>query len=41
MPATLIRNAHVYAPEDLGVNDVLIANGKFLARWRGSTRISD
>ncbi|MCI5850926.1 MAG: beta-aspartyl-peptidase [Sutterellaceae bacterium] len=31
MPATLIRNAHVYAPEDLGVNDVLIANGKFLA----------
>ena len=28
---TLIKNAHVYTPDDLGVRDVLIANGRFLA----------
>lgn len=28
---TLIRNAHVYSPDDLGVCDVLMANGRFLA----------
>lgn len=29
--ATLIRNAHVFSPEDLGVKDVLMVNGRFLA----------
>ncbi len=29
--ATLIRNAHVYSPDDLGLKDVLIANGRILA----------
>lgn len=27
---TLIRNAHVYAPEDLGVKDVLVCNDKII-----------
>ena len=31
MNAILIKNAHVYAPADLGVQDVLMANGRFLA----------
>ena len=26
----LIKNAHIYAPEDLGVGDVLIGGGKIL-----------
>ena len=26
----LIKNAHVYAPEDLGIMDVLIGGGKIL-----------
>lgn len=29
--ATLIRNAHVYSPDDMGVQDVLMVNGRFLA----------
>ncbi len=29
--ATLIRNAHVFSPDDLGVRDVLMVNGRFLA----------
>lgn len=29
--ATLIRHAHVFAPEDLGQRDVLMVNGRFLA----------
>ena len=29
--ATLIRHAHVFAPEDLGKRDVLMVNGRFLA----------
>ena len=33
--ALIIRNAHVYAPRDLGVCDVLMAAGKILAVGRG------
>lgn len=29
--AVLIRNAHVFSPDDLGVRDVLMVNGRFLA----------
>ncbi len=29
--ATLIRNAHVYSPDDMGVQDVLMVNQRFLA----------
>lgn len=35
--AILIRNARVYAPEDLGNNDVLMVNGRFLAVGRDLT----
>lgn len=31
MNAVLIRNAEVYAPERLGVQDVLMVNGRFAA----------
>ena len=37
MSAILIKNARVYAPADLGVNDVLAANGRFLAVGRDLT----
>ena len=32
--ALIIRNAHVYAPRDLGVCDVLLAAGRILAVGR-------
>lgn len=35
--AILIRNARVYAPEDLGINDVLMVNGRILAVGRDLT----
>ena len=30
-PMKLIKNAHVYAPEDLGVQDILICSDRILA----------
>ena len=27
----LIKNAHVYSPEDLGINDILVGGGKILS----------
>ena len=31
MAALLLKNAHVYAPEDLGVRDVLLVNDRIVA----------
>nr|WP_318384762.1 beta-aspartyl-peptidase [uncultured Enterobacter sp.] len=35
---TLFQGAHVYAPDDLGINDVLIADGKIIAINRAIAR---
>jgi len=33
----LIQNAHIYSPEDLGINDILVGGGKILSIGKGLT----